>query len=100
MAGEMRVSAVGVPWYKRADYKRILEIMADAEKLPLTFDKWQKLAEQLEAAQKRTGMTVVRAHLDPEKFVAWCAANGLDVDSHARNRWASEAAYRAVTGEH
>lgn len=92
MENRMGISAVGIPWYKRADYALILEVMEDKEKLPLTFDKWQSKAEQFERQAKASGKTVARAYIDPDHFVAWCAENGLHVDANARGRWASELA--------
>lgn len=76
--------AIGIAWYKRADYQRIREIMADGETLPVTFDRWQSQAERLETRIQRSGKAVFRAYIDPEKFVAWCASRGLDVDAKAR----------------
>lgn len=99
VGNRMGVSAVGIGWYKRDDYKRILEVMEDADKLPLTFDKWQSKAEALEAQIKKSGGRPIRAHINADDFVAWCAANGLHVDSHARNKWGSEVSYREVMGQ-
>ena len=42
---------------------------------------------------------MVRAHLDPDEFVAWCAGHGMNVDAKARTRWASEVAYRELSGK-
>ncbi|MDQ2762110.1 MAG: hypothetical protein M3Y22_01000 [Pseudomonadota bacterium] len=94
-----RVSAVGIGWYKRADYPRILEVMDDRQVLPETFDKWQRKAENLERDVKAKGMIVIRAHIDPEEFVAWCAARSLNIDAAARMRWGNEAAHRKASGQ-
>lgn len=99
MERRMGISAVGIPWYKRSDYARILEVMEDRDKLPLTFDKWQSKAEQIERQTRTAGKIVARAYIDPDHFVAWCAANGLHIDSHARGMWASEVARDAFTGD-
>lgn len=99
-AGGLRVSVTGIGWYKRADYARVLEVMEDRERLPPTFDKWQRKAEDMERKLQSQGMRVIRAHIDPEKFVAWCAERGLNVDADARMRWGNEAAIREVRGAH
>lgn len=96
----IRPSVVGMPWYKRADYRRILEIMDDAEQLPTTFDKWQGRAESMERQQIRAGIPVIRAYIDPDKFVAWCAETGCKVDAEARMAWGNLAAYRTANGQH
>ena len=93
-----QVKVIGIAWYKRADYPRILDIMTDSHKLPTTFDKWQKLAEDTERTARQRGLTVVRAHIDPENFVAWCARNNLQVGAEGRSRWGAERAMHHVTG--
>ncbi|MHA3791621.1 hypothetical protein [Sphingomonas sp. YL-JM2C] len=85
----MKADAVGICWYRRADYKRVLEIMADRDVLPSTFDKWQSRAEGAERALKGAGHQVYRAVIDPDHFVEWCNANGHDVDAKGRNAFAS-----------
>jgi formylglycine-generating enzyme required for sulfatase activity len=82
-----QVSVVGIAWYERADYPRILEIMTDRDKLPPTFNKWEKLAEDTERTAKGRGITVVRAKIKPDEFVDWCAKNGLNVGAEGRTRY-------------
>lgn len=94
------VRAVGIPWYFRQDYRRILEIMEDANLLPATYEAWLKAAEGLERRLKKEGHIVVRAEIDPDEFPRWCAAQGLPVDADARGRFANEAAYREVQHTH
>lgn len=93
-------AGVGITWYKRADYKRILEIMVDRENLPPTFDKWQSLAEKAEEMIRRQGRVPLRAHLDPDKFVAWCAERGLDINANARTRFAADQTHWEIGDKH
>jgi hypothetical protein len=60
--------AIGIPWYFRQDYRRILDIMKDADTLPTTYDAWLRKAEKVESDYKRQGFVVVRAIIDPSKF--------------------------------
>ncbi|MCW2406151.1 hypothetical protein M2336_002780 [Sphingobium sp. B1D7B] len=85
-----QVIDTGVAWYKRADYPRILEIVADPELLPATFDQWQELAEQLERQVARSGGRLIRVDLNPKKFIAWCAANGHNLDARGRMAFAAD----------
>lgn len=94
------VDAVGIPWYERADYPRIRFAMVDREKLPLTFDEWERNAKDMERSLTRRGHTIVRATLNAKDFVAWCSARGLRVDADARMHWANEAVMRQLKGEH
>ena len=67
---------VGVPWYSREDYPKILAIMEDAHTLAPTYESWLMAAENNEAEARRAGVRVVRVPLDPETFTRWCADRG------------------------
>lgn len=95
MAEPLKISFVGLVWYRREDYDRLLTIFEDAHKQPRTFDDWLVQAERIEQRQRDRGVRVVRAVIDPDTFPAWCAAKRLKVDSHARNEFASHKAYEA-----
>lgn len=99
MAGQ-QVSAAGIPWYRREDYDRILRIMADADKLPRTYDQWLQQAERVERRCKASGMIVVRAIVDPDEFPRWCASRGLNVDAKARVAWGNHAALISTKTTH
>jgi hypothetical protein len=92
--------AMGMTWYYRQDYRRILEVMEDADKLPATYDNWLKNAEAAEREMKKRGHTVIRAMINPDEFVTWCRGRGLKTDAEARKQWANEAAYRQLRGSH
>jgi hypothetical protein len=95
-----QTKAIGIPWYYRQDYRRILDIMEDAGSLPETYHGWLKLAEKAESDYKRQGFIVVRAIVDPSKFPAWAAARGLNVDAKARMQWANEFAKDCIPKTH
>ena len=94
------VKAVGIPWYYRQEYRRILDIMEDADKLPATYDRWIKSAETVERDLKSKGHIVVRAIINPDEFAAWCRSRGLNINANARMQWGNEAAMRHVKGSH
>jgi hypothetical protein len=93
-------AALGMTWFYRQDYRRILEVMEDADKLPATYDNWLRKAEAAEREMKKRGHTVVRTMINPDEFVTWCRAQGLKTDAEARKQWANEAAYRQLRGSH
>lgn len=95
-----QVRAVGLVWYSRQDYPRILEIMEDSFKLPETFDKWLRSAELGEREMKRAGHIVVRARVDPAVFREWCVSNGVKADAEGRMKWANLCAYEQVKSTH
>ncbi|VVE07073.1 hypothetical protein [Pandoraea sputorum] len=90
------VQAIGIAWYKEADYQRLKLMFADGHKLPLSFLQWQDQAEQLRKRYVRQGYVVVKAHIDPEQFPAWCTARSLNIDANARMEFANAEARRIV----
>ena len=82
--------AVGVVWYRKADWPRLRALLADADKLPDTYAEWLASAEGLLAQLRRDGIAAERVPLDPDVFSAWCVARGLAPDAQARSRYASE----------
>lgn len=82
----------GIPWYRRDDYARVLEIMADGQSLPRSYDDWEQRAEYAERMVREEGGFAIRVPLDAEKFRTWCMLRGLHVDSAARTEFASDMA--------
>lgn len=87
------VRAAGIPWFRREDYDRILDIMEDRDILPATWAEWRKQAAKAESYFRSLGVETVRAILDPGEFPAWCRARGLKVDGKARIAFGNEAAF-------
>lgn len=91
------VQAIGIAWYREADYERLRSIFIDSHALPDTFEKWQQKAEQIRKTQIQQGRIVIQAYIDPDTFPAWCAARGHKVDASGRMAFANAEAYRIVT---
>jgi hypothetical protein len=92
----LNISAMGLPWYSRNEYRETVAVMVDAERMPKSFDAWLLRAEAIERRILASGTPAVRVVLSPRKFVAWCAAQGVECDSSARGRFAAEAARDAI----
>jgi hypothetical protein len=92
----MRVSVVGIAWYKKEDYETLLSQFTDSDKLGSTYEEWLQDAERLLDQLRRNGHAFQKVYIDPKTFPAWCAARGLDIDSKARMEFASE----FVAGKH
>lgn len=87
----MQIRAIGIAWYRRSDWKRLLTLFPDRDRLHSTYDKWLGAAEKGEREFKRKGHIVERVYIDPDEFPGWCASRGLEPDASARNTFASEA---------
>lgn len=87
------IRAVGIPWYDREDYARVLAVMEDAEVLPATWEDWFKKAKNVRDQLRAQGHLVEKVHVDPDTFPDWCRANGHNVDAKGRTAFANLAAY-------
>lgn len=88
------VGLIGLPWYRREDWPALRALFVDADLLHTKWEDWQRAAVTVEYELRQRGKHVVRAVIRPEPFAAWCTNLGIAPDAKARNRWASEAAYR------
>jgi hypothetical protein len=93
----MKTIVAGISWFEREDYPRILEIMADADVFPPTYEAWTKKAEHDQRRTEAAGFTVVRVIIKPEEFIAWCTRNDMAVDAKARTAFAAEGARRRAS---
>ena len=83
--------AVGAFWIKEDDYPALLEIFEDGHKMPRSWTEWLKMAEEMERGLKAYGHPVMRVHIDPNTFAAWCAANGTRPGSEGRRKFVAAA---------
>jgi hypothetical protein len=72
----MKVSKMGIAWYRREDYDRLRRIFSDGANLPQHYDDWLKLAEKLAERLKNQGQAFQRVYIDPDTFPDWCARTG------------------------
>jgi len=76
---------IGIAWYKDEDtYRRALEVFTDSQNMPATFEDWKAIVGKQVELIKDTGNSAIRADIDPEIFVAWCASRGIVADSWGR----------------
>ena len=75
----------GLAWFETPEnYARILEIMGHPEDMTRSYDRWREVTENKERSLKRGGRFMpIRVVIDPDKFVAWCAARSMQPDRNA-----------------
>ncbi len=83
-------ATVGIPWYRKRDYERILSMMADRAQLPRSYEKWRSRVEVLEQRLHETGKPTIRMTIDPKDFARWCSLNKLNANAHARLLYVDE----------
>jgi len=96
---------MGIPWYKREDFDKLLSTFADADMLfaafaslsdsPLTYDAWLKKAEEFEKQMQGAGLQPFRVFLDPVEFPMWCEEHGHTTDVQGRSAYATAKAAEA-----
>jgi hypothetical protein len=61
--------------------------MEDGHVFPANYDTWLRYAETIVKLEQAMGSRIVKAMIDPETFVVWCAATGQRVDMAARTQF-------------
>ena len=83
--------AVGVYWIDEEDYPALLRIFSDGDRMPRTWREWLKMAEEMERGLKAYGHAVMRVHIDPDTFLAWCTAHDMSPGSAGRKKFVAAA---------
>jgi hypothetical protein len=84
------VDAVAVIWWRRSEYPQMLRTMADAHKLPVSFDEWEKRAREAISMIVSQGGKPVQVDTSLDKFVTYCTMRGLNCDAHGRSQFAAD----------
>jgi hypothetical protein len=94
------IQALGMAWYKRANYLRLRAVFEDGHKLHGTYDEWFAAAETGRKHLEAEGFRVIRVDIDPDRFPAWCRAQGHKINSSARTTYVNWVAHRMISGTH
>jgi len=72
---------LAVAWFEEKDYPRILEILNYPENMSRSYERWRDVFENRYGGDKRTRRgLLVRVVVDPNKFLAFCAARSVKPD--------------------
>jgi hypothetical protein len=83
--------AVGAYWINEEDYPALLRIFADSDKMPPTWSKWLRMAQEMESGLKAYGHVVMRVRIDPNTFPDWCAEHGTSPGREGRKTFVAAA---------
>ena len=81
---------IGLAWFRREDYPRLLTIFEDAHEMHDTWNEWEASARKVEERFKAEGYVVERVHIDPETFLDWCRRAGVGIVASSRSRFTAE----------
>lgn len=90
----MKVSKIGMAWYREGEYDEFRKLFTDGDGLPKTYGEWLDKAENGLNKLSRNGHVVVKAYLHIQTFPEWCRSRGLEINSAARLKFANEFAMR------
>ncbi len=88
----MKVQIVGIPWYRKEDYAKLLTLFEDADNMPDTYEDWLAKAKEARETFERHGATCIEALIEPNQFPGWCAENGHKLNAQGRAVFARERA--------
>jgi hypothetical protein len=81
---------MGVAWYRREEWPKLLAAAADRGQLEDTYDEWLLSAEQLLSQLSAKGIELKKVDIDVDALIAWCRDKQLPLDGEARSRYVSE----------
>jgi hypothetical protein len=88
---------IGLGWYRREDWDRLLQMFPDRAQLHDTYDDWLSDVYKGEQLVRREGNFIKRIVVDPDELAAWCASHGLEPVASARAEYVSEKMLQATT---
>jgi len=74
-------------WYKKDQWERLKEVVADPESIEDTFEEWEQQAKEAQDNFRKQGMHVKKIVVDTEALVRWCNEQGCLLDADARSRY-------------
>ncbi len=81
---KLKKHVMGVGWYRKDQWDRLLEISADADDLEDAYEKWLEQAEVKFEQLRQEGVNVVKTPVDVNELLEWCQSHGRPVDGKAR----------------
>ena len=89
---------IGVAWYRRKYWDRLLRMFPDREIMQDSFDDWLRDAENATRQMQTQGMIAEHIIIDPDELRTWCEATGVPPNAEARARYVTEKLRQADAG--
>ena len=81
---------LGVAWYRREQWNRLLEVAKDRDNLEDTYEEWEANAERGLGRLTRPGFVPKKIDIDIEELIRWCKLKNRPVDGAARSIFAAD----------
>ena len=85
--GDTGATVMGVAWYRRDQWDRLLDISSDRAELENTYDEWKAAAEENLVNLAQHGYKLRKVHIDVEELLVWCNSQNRAVDGDARTEF-------------
>jgi hypothetical protein len=80
---------VGIAWYRREEWPKLLAASADRDQLEDTYDEWVSGVEETLSRLSAEGIHAEKVDIDMDKLIAWCREKQVPLDGNARAKYAS-----------
>src|SRR5215203_1667568 len=86
MNSEKNEIVIGIAWWRREQWERLLQISEDADSQYDSYDEWLADAEK-NLAGGVNGISGEKVDIDVEELLAWCNEKGLAVNGQSRAQY-------------
>lgn len=90
---------VGVGYYRRKDWERLLATATDREKLEDTYDEWLEVFYKTVKNMRSAGITPRKVCFTLDELLDYCKNEGLKNNAEARSRFFAELTRQGKTEE-
>lgn len=80
---------VGLAWYTRESWDRLVEVADDRAALDDSFEEWERQALSALRKFRASGLDIHKVMIDIDALAAWCRAKGHKINGAARAEFAS-----------
>ena len=81
---------LGVAWYRKEQWSRLLEISRDRDQLEDTYEAWEANAKASLPKLRKRDVIPRRVDIDVEELLRWCRSERRPVDGSARAVFTAE----------
>ncbi len=81
---------LGLGWYRREDWDRLLQMFPDRDQMHDSYDEWLADVRHHEKFLRREGNITKRIVVKPDELATWCTIRGKAPIASARAEYISE----------
>jgi truncated hemoglobin YjbI len=86
----MKDKVVGIGYYRREQWLKLLETAADAHILEKTYDEWLEILDSSMGKIRRYGVEPELIYVDVDELLSFCKKKGLQNNASARSMFIAE----------